>query len=102
MNFQETFESAFNYTSLNIPWFVIAGNHDHYGNVSAQILYSSRSERWLICFYLCSLHFYSTSCVYCLKIKHFFPYNDKASKWLIISVNYLICLEKHQKVEKII
>eukprot|EP00494_Astrolonche_serrata_P002409 UN02415 len=44
--FNETFESVYNATSLQIPWYPIAGNHDHNGNVTAQIFYSNDSARW--------------------------------------------------------
>lgn len=45
--FQKTFEDIYNASSLTeIPFYAVAGNHDHLGNVSAQIEYSSVSFRW--------------------------------------------------------
>ena len=47
--FQHTFENVFTADSLQAPHFtfnVLAGNHDHNGNVTAQVSYSGRSKRW--------------------------------------------------------
>eukprot|EP00038_Savillea_parva_P008042 m.174280 g.174280 ORF g.174280 m.174280 type:complete len:460 (-) comp13812_c0_seq1:274-1653(-) len=46
--FKKTFEDVYNATSLqNIPFYAIAGNHDHLGNVSAQIAYAyTHKTRW--------------------------------------------------------
>jgi predicted MPP superfamily phosphohydrolase len=43
---QTCFEQVYNATSLQIPWYISLGNHDYYGNVQAQIDYSTLSSRW--------------------------------------------------------
>jgi tartrate-resistant acid phosphatase type 5 len=48
--FDKTFEQCFDGSNLQasngFTFHVVAGNHDHLGNVQAQIDYSSKSERW--------------------------------------------------------
>uniref|UniRef100_A0A1A8FSJ1 Tartrate-resistant acid phosphatase type 5 n=2 Tax=Nothobranchius korthausae TaxID=1143690 RepID=A0A1A8FSJ1_9TELE len=55
--FQETFESVYAAKSLRVPWYVLAGNHDHAGNVKAQIDYSLKSDRWKFPSYYYELNF---------------------------------------------
>eukprot|EP01032_Pedospumella_encystans_P016452 gene16452-18775_t len=45
--FADTWDTVYTADSLTrVPWYVIAGNHDYKGNVSAQIAYSQDNTRW--------------------------------------------------------
>eukprot|EP00756_Hemistasia_phaeocysticola_P022057 Hpha_TRINITY_DN15810_c1_g6::TRINITY_DN15810_c1_g6_i1::g.191328::m.191328/K14379/ACP5; tartrate-resistant acid phosphatase type 5 len=47
--FKSKFEDTFTQSSLQVPWYVGAGNHDYYGGtkgVEAEIEYSQKSTRW--------------------------------------------------------
>ena len=42
--FKEVWEDQFSAPSLQVPWYVILGNHDHYGNPEAQIDFARQHE----------------------------------------------------------
>ena len=42
--FQRTFDEVFK--DDGTPFYVVAGSHDHYGNVTGEIEYSKHSKRW--------------------------------------------------------
>ena len=43
---QSSFENVYTAPSLQVPWWVILGNHDYHGNCDAQIEYHKVSPRW--------------------------------------------------------
>ncbi|CAK9297945.1 unnamed protein product [Gordionus sp. m RMFG-2023] len=46
MRFNETFEKVYIGPLKKTDWYVIAGNHDYIGNVTAQMEYRKISKRW--------------------------------------------------------
>lgn len=44
--FKTSFEEMYAQSSLQVPWYLIAGNRDHKGNIQAQIDYTKLSTRW--------------------------------------------------------
>ncbi|GAB5356885.1 hypothetical protein AAMO2058_000326800 [Amorphochlora amoebiformis] len=47
--FKEKFEDTFTADSLQVPWYVCAGNHDYYGGskgIQAEMEYTQKNERW--------------------------------------------------------
>jgi tartrate-resistant acid phosphatase type 5 len=62
--FNTTFEQVYPEESFsNLPFYVLAGNHDHKGNVEAQIDYHDMSDRWHFpkLYYKLCFNFTSTS-----------------------------------------
>ncbi len=44
--FQTSFEEIYSAPSLQLPWYVVLGNHDYEGSPNAEVAYSGRSPRW--------------------------------------------------------
>lgn len=44
--FKQTYEDVYHQSELMCPWYVVAGNHDHNGNITAQLEYHHVSKRW--------------------------------------------------------
>lgn len=39
-------QNVFTAEALQSRWYVLCGNHDHYGNASAEVAYTKLSQRW--------------------------------------------------------
>ncbi|CAB04053.1 Tartrate-resistant acid phosphatase type 5 [Caenorhabditis elegans] len=61
--FESRFENVYTNPSLQVPWLTIAGNHDHFGNVTAEIEYTKHSKKWYFpsLYYKKSVEFNGTS-----------------------------------------
>eukprot|EP01116_Phalansterium_solitarium_P013614 TRINITY_DN3100_c0_g1_i1.p1 TRINITY_DN3100_c0_g1~~TRINITY_DN3100_c0_g1_i1.p1 ORF type:complete len:307 (-),score=99.68 TRINITY_DN3100_c0_g1_i1:168-1088(-) len=46
MRFNATFSSVYTAASLQSRWYFVAGNHDHNGNVTAQVEHTHDDPRW--------------------------------------------------------
>jgi len=49
--FNSTYKRYFDQLPGSIPRYVILGNHDHFGNVLAQVLYSQKESTWNMDYY---------------------------------------------------
>src|SRR5215813_9028063 len=47
-HWQESYEAVYHRPSLQIPWYVVLGNHDYQGSVQAQLDYAYLSARWCL------------------------------------------------------
>ena len=47
-HWQESYETVYQSPSLQIPWYVVLGNHDYQGSVQAQLDYVYLSARWCL------------------------------------------------------
>ncbi|XP_028392448.1 tartrate-resistant acid phosphatase type 5-like [Dendronephthya gigantea] len=84
--FYATYERVYNEPSFQKNWYVIAGNHDYDGNVSAQILYTQKSKRWMF------PHFYHTK-------KFFIPETNKSLQIVMIDTT-ILCFRSGKKKYK--
>jgi len=46
MRYTTTWKDIYTDSSLQIPWYLIGGNHDWYGNITAQLEFSKRDSLW--------------------------------------------------------
>jgi len=44
--FDETWKNVYTAASLQSRWYLVGGNHDHYGNVTAEVAHTNDDPRW--------------------------------------------------------
>jgi acid phosphatase len=47
-HWEHSFEKVYAADSLQVPWYVVLGNHDYNGNCDAQIDYGKTNNRWIM------------------------------------------------------
>ena len=47
-HWQKSFETVYDAASLQVPWYVILGNHDYAGSTVPQLAYGKTHPRWLM------------------------------------------------------
>jgi tartrate-resistant acid phosphatase type 5 len=47
-HWQQSFERVYAADSLQVPWYVILGNHDYHGSCAAQLEYGKTHPRWIM------------------------------------------------------
>lgn len=80
--FHDTFEAVYSDQRLKKPWYIIAGNHDHLGNIEAEIEYSRSSKssgRWRFP----SLYYNITTPTLDLVFLDTVIFTDEQLKWLV-------------------
>lgn len=46
-HFDQSYRNVYNHVPLSsIPWYSVLGNHDHIGNIAAQVQFTTRDPRW--------------------------------------------------------
>jgi len=45
-HWQKSFETVYDAPSLQVPWYVVLGNHDYAGKTEPQLAYAKTSPRW--------------------------------------------------------
>lgn len=45
-HWRQSFEAVYSDPGLQVPWYVVLGNHDYEGNAEAQVAFTNHDDRW--------------------------------------------------------